>query len=157
MVQSNVLKRYLDAGVAFTSITQAKAEALVKDLVKTGEMQTEQAQAAVADLVDRGRKNTEALLEQVFAEIAERADSLGLATRADLSRVEKLIESVGPAKKTPAKKAPATKSAAKKAPAKKTAAKKAPAKKSAAKKAPAKKTGAKKTAAKKSAAKKTAS
>jgi polyhydroxyalkanoate synthesis regulator phasin len=147
MVQSNVLKRYLDAGVAFTSITQAKAEALVKDLVKTGEMQTEQAQAAVADLVERGRKNTEALLEQVFAEIAERADSLGLATRAELSRVEKLIESVGPTKKAPAKK-----SAAKKAPAKKSAAKKTPAKK-----APAKKSAAKKTAAKRTAAKKTAS
>ena len=119
MAQSNVLKRYLDAGVAFTSITQAKAEALVKDLVKTGEMQTEQAQAAVADLVDRGRKNTEALLEQVLAEIAERADSLGLATRAELGRVEKLIESVGPAKKAPAKKATAKKTTAKKAPAKK--------------------------------------
>ena len=153
MAQSNVLKRYLDAGVAFTNITQAKAEALVKDLVKTGEMQTEQAQAAVSDLVERGRKNTEALLEQVFAEIAERADSLGLATRADLGRVEKLIESVRPA----AEKAPAKKAAAKKAPAKKAPAKKAPAKKAAAKKAPAKKRAAKKSAAKKTAAKKTAS
>ena len=158
MAQSNVLKRYLDAGVAFTSITQAKAEALVKDLVKTGEMQTEQAQTAVADLVERGRKNTEALLEQVFAEIAERADSLGLATRADLGRVEKLIESVRPGatKKAPAKKTAASKPAAKKAAAKKTAAKKtatkkAPAKKTATKKAPAKKSAAKKTAAKKTA------
>ena len=127
MAQSNVLKRYLDAGVAFTNITQAKAEALVKDLVKTGEMQTEQAQTAVADLVERGRKNTEALLEQVFAEIAERADSLGLATRADLGRVEKLIESVRPGS-AKATKAPAKKTAAKKAPAKKAPAKKAPAK-----------------------------
>ena len=34
MADSNVLKRYLDAGVAFTQLTQARAEALVKDLVK---------------------------------------------------------------------------------------------------------------------------
>ena len=47
MAQSNALKKYLDAGIAFTNMTQAKAEALVKDLVKTGEVQTEQAQAAV--------------------------------------------------------------------------------------------------------------
>ena len=161
MAQSNVLKRYLDAGVAFTSITQAKAEALVKDLVKTGEVQTEQAQAAVSDLVERGRKNTEALLEQVFAEIAERADSLGLATRADLGRVEKLIESIRPgatkAAGQPAKKATAPTSTAKKAPAKKAAAKKSTAKKAPAKKAAAKKSTAKKAPAKKTAAKKTAS
>jgi polyhydroxyalkanoate synthesis regulator phasin len=159
MAQSNVLKRYLDAGVAFTSITQAKAEALVKDLVKTGEVQTEQAQAAVTDLVERGRKNTEALLEQVFAEIAERAESLGLATRADLGRVEKLVESIRPGAKAEAtaKKAPAKKATTKKAAAKKAPAKKATAKKATAKKAPAKKATTKKAAAKKTAAKKTAS
>ena len=60
MAENNVLKRYLDAGMAFTAITQAKAEALVKDLVRTGEVQTEQAQAVVTDLVERSRKNTEA-------------------------------------------------------------------------------------------------
>ena len=170
MAQSNVLKKYLDAGVAFTGMTQTKAEALVKDLVKSGEVQTEQAQAAVSDLLERGRKNTEALLEEILSEVSARADALGLATRADLARLEKLIESVRPladkakaagqkatavaaapvqkvtAKKAPAKKAPAKKAAATKAPAKKAPAKK----KAAAKKAPAKK----KAAAKKAPAKK---
>jgi polyhydroxyalkanoate synthesis regulator phasin len=118
MAQSNVLKRYLDAGMAFTAMTQAKAEALVKDLVKTGEVQTEQAQAVVADLVERSRANTEAFIEQIRQEIAASADSLGLATLADLSRVEKLIESIRPgsvsqaAAKAPAKKAPAKRTAA---------------------------------------------
>ena len=151
MAQSNVLKRYLDAGMAFTAITQAKAEAIVKDLVKTGEVQTEQAQAAVADLLDRSRRNTEALVEQVSKQIAASAESLGLATLADLTRVEKLIAALRPgsAKKTPAAKAPAKKAAAKRAPAKKAAAKKAPAKKAPAKKAAAKKAPAKKTVAKK--------
>ena len=36
MAQTNVLKKYLDAGMAFTNMTQAKAEALVKELVKAG-------------------------------------------------------------------------------------------------------------------------
>ena len=82
------------------------------------------------------------------------AESLGLATVADLARIEKLIDAVTPGKSTSkaaekpvAKKAPASKKAtAKKAAAKKTTA----TKKSEAKKAPtAKKTAAKKTAAKK--------
>ena len=138
MAQTTVLKKYLDAGMQFTSMTQAKAEALVKELVKAGELQTEQAQQAVTDLLDRSRKNTEAFIDQVRTEIANSADSLGLATIADITRLEKLIASIRPAEKAAAP-APAKKAAAKKAPAKKAAAKKAPAKKAAANKAPAKK------------------
>lgn len=156
MAETNILKRYLDAGMAFTAMTQAKAEAIIKELVKTGEVQTEQAQAAVADLLERSRRNTEELLEQIRRDISNSAESLGLATVADLARVEKLIDAVMPkkksskaapsatgAKKAPAKKNAAKKSAAKKAPAKKAAVKKAPAK-AAAKKTPAKKAPAKK-------------
>jgi polyhydroxyalkanoate synthesis regulator phasin len=172
MAQTNVLKRYLDAGMAFTAMTQAKAEAIIKDLVKTGEIQTEQAQAAVAELLDRSRRNTEELLQQVRRDISSSAESLGLATVADLTRIEKLIDSISP-KKAPAKVAEAastaTKTAAKKTTAvKKTAAKKATAakktaakktaavKKAATKKAPATKAPAKKAAAKKAPAKKAA-
>jgi DNA-binding protein HU-beta len=161
MAQTNPLKKYLDAGMSFTALTQSKAEALVKDLVKTGEVQTEQAQAVVTDLLERSRKNTEALIDQIRKEIANSAESLGLATIADVTRLEKLIAAVRPGSSAtpaaPAKKAPAKKAAAKKAPAKKAPAKKAPAKKAAAKKAPAKKAAAKKAPAKKAAAKRTAS
>ncbi len=154
MAQTNALKRYLDAGMAFTAITQAKAEALVKDLVKTGEVQTEQAQAAVAELLDRSVKNTEAFLELVRKEISSSAEAFGLATLAELARVEKLVTGSAPAKKAAATKAPAKKAPAKKPTTTKAAAKKAPAKKAAAKKAPAKKATAKKAGAKKAAAKK---
>ncbi|WP_421120066.1 phasin family protein [Aquihabitans daechungensis] len=160
MAQTNVLKKYLDAGVSFTNLTQSKAEALVRELVKAGEVQTEQAQAAVIELLERSKKNTEALIEQIRKEISDSAESLGLATIADITRLENLIASIKlrggasapkapaapAAKKAPAKKTAAKKAAAKKAPAKKTAAKKAPAKKAAAKKAPAKKAAAKKSA-----------
>jgi polyhydroxyalkanoate synthesis regulator phasin len=148
MAQSTVLKKYLDAGMQFTAMTQTKAEALVKELVKAGELQTEQAQAAVADLLERSRKNTEAFVEQVRQEIVASADSLGLATIADIARLEKLIAAIRPdtAKAAAAKAAPAKKAPAKKAAAKKSAAKKAPAKKAAAKKSSAKKAAAKKSA-----------
>jgi polyhydroxyalkanoate synthesis regulator phasin len=157
MAQSNVLKKYLDAGVSFTNMTQSKAEALVKELVKAGELQTEQAQSMVTEVLERSRKNTEAFIDQVRRDIADSAESLGLATIADVKRLEKLIAAIRPggtAAEAPAKKAPAKKTAAKKSPAKKSAAKKAPAKKTAAKKSPAKKSAAKKAPAKKTAAEK---
>ena len=124
MAQTNVLKRYLDAGAEFTSMTQAKAEALVKDLVHSGELQTEQVQDAVTELLERSRQSTERLVELIRKEVSAQADALGLASRADLHRLEKMVTSLLPgssAKKAAAKKAPAKKAAAKKAPAKKAA------------------------------------
>ncbi len=149
MPQNDVLKRYLDAGLHLTALTQTRAEALVKDLVKVGEVQADQARAAVTELLDRSRKNSEQLLETVRAEVKTQISSLGLASKADIERFEARIhgllgasQSKAAPKKAAAKKTPAKKKAtAKKAPAKKKAtAKKATAKKKApARKAPAKK------------------
>ncbi|HVX18109.1 MAG TPA: hypothetical protein VHA73_08750 [Acidimicrobiales bacterium] len=122
MAQNDLIKRYLDAGVAFTALTQAKAEGIVKDLVKTGELQAGQAQKAAQELLDRSRKNTEKLVEQVRKEVRSSVSSLGLATKADIARLERQIASLKG--KPPANKAPAKKATAKKAPAKKAAASK---------------------------------
>jgi polyhydroxyalkanoate synthesis regulator phasin len=130
MAQNDALKRYLDAGLALTALTQARAEALVKDLVKAGEVQADQAREAVADLLDRSRQNTEKLLETVRHEVKAQITGLGLASKDDVERVEQRLLRLfgaGPGAAsgtTAAKKAPAKKAAAKKAPAKKTAAKK---------------------------------
>jgi polyhydroxyalkanoate synthesis regulator phasin len=118
MAERDLLRRYLDAGVAFTQMTQQRAEAIVRDLVKAGEVQTEQAQAAAQELVDRSRKNTERLVELVRSEIRQQVSNLGLATKADLARLERKIDSGrsgGPAK------AVAKSSTAKKTTARKTA------------------------------------
>jgi polyhydroxyalkanoate synthesis regulator phasin len=149
MAENDVLKRYIDAALEFTAVTQARAEELVKDLVRVGEVQADQARDAVSDLLDRSRKNSERLLETVRTEVRQQITSLGIATQDDLDRIEQRIASVigsvtdaatAPAKKATAKKTTGTKkAAAKKAPAKKKAtAKKATAKKKApAKRAPA--------------------
>jgi polyhydroxyalkanoate synthesis regulator phasin len=103
MAQNDLLKRYLDAGMQFTAMTQARAEAIVRDLVKAGEVQTEQTQTLVQDLLDRSRKNSEKLIDQVRKEIRNQISSLGLATQDDIARLEREIRSVkssGAAKKS---------------------------------------------------------
>ena len=112
MAQSDLLRRYLDAGMAFTALTQARAEAIIKDLVKAGEVQTEQAQKAVEDLVDRSRKNSERLVETIRREVRQQVSNLGLATQADIARLERKIAA---ATRPAAKKSAAQKSAVKKA------------------------------------------
>lgn len=150
MAQNDVLKRYLDAGLAFTSLTQSRAEALVKDLVKAGEVQADQAREVVSDLVERSRRNSEKLLETVRNEVRNQITERGLASKADFDRLEaRVVRLLGLATKPAA----AAKEAAAR-PSVQQAAKEAPAKKAAAEKSPAKKSATKKSAAKKSAAKK---
>jgi polyhydroxyalkanoate synthesis regulator phasin len=146
MAQNDLLKRLLDAGMTFTAMTQARAEDLIRDLVRAGEVQAEQAQGVVDELVDRSRRNSERLIDAVRSEIRQQMANLGLATKDDIDRLERKIADV--ASRGPAKKAA---SAGKGRPAKKASgpAKKArPAKQAA---TPAKRSAAKRSAAKRSA------
>jgi heparin binding hemagglutinin HbhA len=123
MAQNDLFKRYLDTGLAFTAMTQARAEALVRDLVKAGEVQADQTREVVADLVERSRKNSERLLETVRREVKDQITNLGLVSKSDLDKAEARLASLlrgvptkkATAKKAPAKKAPATKAPDKKA------------------------------------------
>src|SRR5436309_2922673 len=91
--QNDLLKRYLDAGMAFTQMTRSRAESIVKDLVKAGEVQQKQAQKQVDDLVERSRKNTEQLVDLIRKEITAQLASVGIATKDDIARLEARIDS----------------------------------------------------------------
>jgi polyhydroxyalkanoate synthesis regulator phasin len=130
MAENDMLRRYLDAGIAFTQMTQRRAEGIVRDLVKAGEVQSEQASQTVEDLVNRSRQNTERLLELVRKEIRSSVGNLGLATKDDIARLESRINAVSSAGR-----AGGTKKAAKKLVVPSGATKKATKKKSSTKKA----------------------
>jgi polyhydroxyalkanoate synthesis regulator phasin len=180
MAENDLLTRLLDAGMTFTALTQARAEELIRDLVRAGAVQREQAQESVEELLARSRRNSERVLEAVRSEIDDQLGKLDLATRGDIERLVQRFADVAatifaqvapdrarsssttgsartaaPAAVTSSSStASAKKSATKKAPAKKSPAKKSATKKAPAKKAPAKKSATKKAPAKKSPAKK---
>lgn len=132
-----MLKRLLDAGMTFTAMTQARAEELIRDLVRAGEVQAEQAQAVRDELVERSRRNSERLIDAVRSEIRQQMSNLGLATTGDVARLERRVTELGERVNTlsargaraPAKAAKATKATkatkAKKSAKKATGAKKA--------------------------------
>lgn len=126
MAQNPLIKRYLDAGMAFTQMTQARAEAIVKDLVKAGDVQTQRTEELVNAIVERSRQNTEKLLETVRKEVRDQIAALGLATKEDVQRLEAQLanQSSGTAKQAATKKRAAKKSTAKKSTAKKSTAQK---------------------------------
>jgi polyhydroxyalkanoate synthesis regulator phasin len=184
MANKDSFQKYLDAGVAFTNLTRARAEELVSDLVQSGEFRGD-ARAKVDELIERSRKSQEAMFAQVRQEVDRQLEHLGITNLEDLAKqvasvigrtaeagraaaggrgptakkasAKKATAKKSPAKKATAKKATAKKSTAKKSTAKKSTAKKSTAKKAAAKKSPAKKATAKKAAAKRSAATKRSS
>jgi polyhydroxyalkanoate synthesis regulator phasin len=144
VAENDLIKRLLDAGMAFTQLTQAKAESIVGELVRAGEVRVEEAQATVQHLLDKGRENTEQLVDLVREEITKQLSALGVGAP---RRVAAPAAPVAPVTtKAAGRKATAKKSAGKKAGTKKAGAKKAGAKKAAATKASAKKAAKKKSA-----------
>ncbi|HLT70585.1 MAG TPA: hypothetical protein VKZ72_10495 [Acidimicrobiales bacterium] len=87
MAENDLLKRLLDAGMTFTALTRQRAEELVRDLVRAGAVQAEQAQSAVEELLERSRHNRDRLLETVRSEIDQQISRLDLATREDIERM----------------------------------------------------------------------
>ena len=164
----NPLQQYLDASTQFTGITRDKAEKIVKDLVKQGEVRRKKAASAVDELVERSRANAEMLVAIVQTEVRNQLAVFESVTKDAVDRLEDQVDALrrqvedhlpsGVARLAPARRAPVRKAAtptataAKKAPARKATAKKSPAKRKAAtKKATARKTTARKAPAKKAA------
>src|SRR3954466_13536140 len=93
MPENDLFKRYLDAGMAFTQLTRAKAEELVKEWVKAGEVQRDQVQDRVDDILDKSRKNSEQFFDMIRKEISTQLAALGLATKQDLADLEARLTS----------------------------------------------------------------
>ena len=52
MANKDGFQKYLDAGIAFTDLTRARAEELVHELVQSGEFQSDDARAKVEELIE---------------------------------------------------------------------------------------------------------
>ena len=121
MAQNDLLKRYLDAGVAFTQLTQAKAEEIVRDLVRAGEVQTDDARKRVEELVERSRQSTEGIVALVRSEVQTQVSKLGLVPKSELDAVKRELSQLkAQQSKTTVVKAPAATKAAPAKAAKKT-------------------------------------
>jgi polyhydroxyalkanoate synthesis regulator phasin len=147
MSQNDGLKRYLEAALALSQVTRARAEELVRELIQAGELEHTRAHDWVEDLVAISRERSEAFISAVRGEVRSQLFDVGVTNIEELARrVARVLEQGQAAVRDAGRKKPAPGRGAKKAPAKGTAAKKA--------KKTAKKTAAKRTAKSASARKK---
>ena len=148
MTENDGLRRYVDAATALTQITRSRAEELVRELIKTGELERHRAQDWVETLVKASRDRSEALVDTVRGEVRQQLKELGFTNVDDLAKkVAEILARYsaagrqathrpgGKVKKTSTKKSGAKKTSSKTASTKKTSSKTATPKASGAKKA----------------------
>lgn len=153
MAPKDLINRTIDAGRGVGQRSQDRIEGIVGQLQRMSEEQLDQVVALMGELRDRSVLSGEQVASAVDRRVRDQFTSLGLATKADVDRLEAKLDALTDSaptavvpKKTSRKKAVARKSTVKKSTAKKATAKKATAKKASAKKASAKKAAPRKSA-----------
>jgi polyhydroxyalkanoate synthesis regulator phasin len=96
-------KRLLEVGTQYTEMRRSQARAVAADLVAQGHLARDQMAAAVEELVEQSRKRREDLRKLVQHEVQRQLGAIGLATKADLTALERrLTKRAGTPKKAPA-------------------------------------------------------
>jgi TlyA family rRNA methyltransferase/putative hemolysin len=88
-----LIRRYLEAGMQFTELRRSQARAVAGDLVNHGQLARDQVSGAVDEIVAMSRRRSDALTGIVRGEVSRQLSSLGLATQADLRRLERKLNS----------------------------------------------------------------
>ncbi len=81
------LEKSLLMGIGLLSMTREKAENIVNDLIKRGELEKGQGEKWVDQLTHRGEDERQAAGKMIRAEIKSAVDELGLVTKADLQQL----------------------------------------------------------------------
>jgi polyhydroxyalkanoate synthesis regulator phasin len=150
------LKRVALVTSGVAELTRNRAEQIVRDLVKSGDVRRDKASTTVKELLSFARENRREVLMMLRDEVQSQVEGLGVVTKRDIERLERRIKRLEdrPESRSSTSDARSSRSGTAKSSTRKSSAKKSAAKRSTAKKSTAKKTTAKKTTAKKSTARK---
>ena len=91
---SNYLERSILAGIGLLSITREKAETFVNDLVKRGELKTEDAKGIIDQIVERGEEERQGFHQAIREETERVMNELDLVTKKDIKSLNKKIDAL---------------------------------------------------------------
>lgn len=115
------LRRMALFGSGVAELTRHRAEQIVKDLVKVGDVRKGQASGVVKDLLDRSKQNRQEIVKLVRGEIRNQIEALGLASKRDFERIERRVTRLESRSEKKSEKTASPKSAGKKTSKKSTA------------------------------------
>lgn len=88
---SDPLARYIEAATGLTKVTRETAEKVVRGLVEQGQTAARDPQELVEQLVERSQANRQALVGIVRSETKRAVKRMGLATQADVERLQRQV------------------------------------------------------------------
>jgi polyhydroxyalkanoate synthesis regulator phasin len=87
-----VLKEILYAGLGLVTITREKAEELVSELVKRGELSSEEGKDALNNIANRMQEEKDKLRQRVQDQVENIISSMNLVRRSELDEVRRRLE-----------------------------------------------------------------
>jgi polyhydroxyalkanoate synthesis regulator phasin len=90
----DIMERGLLASLGILSLTREKAQGVVDEMVRRGEVRRDDSRGLVDRLVQRGEEERGSFRKLIHEEVARAARELNLATQADVQALEKKIEAL---------------------------------------------------------------
>ncbi len=90
-----LFERSVLAGIGLLSMTHDKAQQIVDELIRRGEVQKDEAKDWVESLVQRGDEERQSLRKLIHDETKSTLDELDLVTKQDLQDLASKIETPG--------------------------------------------------------------
>jgi len=90
----SILKNTVLAGIGFVSLTKKKAEALVDQLIKTGELSKSEKKEAVMELLTKAETSAKETTAKVTSEIERGFKKFKVVNRDDLEALNKKVDSL---------------------------------------------------------------
>jgi polyhydroxyalkanoate synthesis regulator phasin len=90
-----LFERSFLVGIGLLSITHEKAQKIVDELIRRGEVQKDEAKDWVESLVQRGDEERHSLRKLIHDEVKSALDELDLVTKQDLQDLASKIETLG--------------------------------------------------------------
>jgi len=87
-----VLKQMLYAGIGLAAITKEKAEEVISELIKKGEMSSEEGKDLLNALMVRIQEESDRLKEKVNQQVEQAISSMNLVRKSDLDEVLQRLE-----------------------------------------------------------------
>lgn len=87
----DLFRRYVDSLAGITELPRERAEKLVAELSKRGEVRAKDLQKQAQQLVERSARNRRELVRLVQKEITRQIHVLGIATKAEVDELEKRL------------------------------------------------------------------
>ncbi len=89
-----LFERSFLAGIGLLSMTHEKAQKVVDELIRRGEVQRDDAKEWVEQLAQRGDEERQAIHKLIHDEVRSALDELGLATKQDVQDLAAKIETL---------------------------------------------------------------